>query len=370
MSDQEGKGKQPPADDRTLLDPLDADELKALREAREKLKAATGGQASGSAAILSREIGPDVSGEDDIGDAPTRAVMKIPSFDEVRTPPGFMAQPKPMNAENARVPTAASDPDEAAATLLSAPTPDESEKKKAQEELAKLQGGRPSTGPGGFGDNTLMWMSPIKPKEADIIPERGAAAAAGMIPTEIPKDTAGRRVATVLTGILALGVVVAIYLVFFGAKPQKSAVEFVTNPAGAIVSIDGKAAGVATPMRAEIIVGIRKIEIGLKGYKTESFDLTVVEGAKPTRKSFELHPVSKPGLTTVSVEVGPVAANVTLDETEYPSRKIVRIADIDPKKPHKLTIVSGGFEVVTTEIPAGQLQELYKITLKPMAAPE
>ena len=74
MSDQEGKGKQPPADDRTLLDPLGADELKALREAREKLKGSGGNQPQGSAAILTQKIGPDAQGKDeDIGDAPTRA---------------------------------------------------------------------------------------------------------------------------------------------------------------------------------------------------------------------------------------------------------------------------------------------------------
>jgi hypothetical protein len=365
MTDQ--KGKQAPADDRTLLDPLDADELKALREAREKLK----GGARGGAAILNQQIGPDaVVDEDDIGDAPTRAIMKIPSFDEIQSPPGFMAQPKPMNAGNARVPTSASSTDESAATLLSAPSPSDVDKKKAQDELAKLQGGRPSTGPGGFGDNTLMWMAPIKPKAAEIIPERGAAAAAGMIPTEVPKDTAGRKAATALISVLMLGVVVAIYVVFFGAKVDKSAIEFVTNPAGAIVSIDGKPAGVPTPMRAEIRVGLRKIEINMKGFKTESYDLMVVKETQAKRENFDLYPLSQAGLTTVSIEVSPVAANVTLDETEYPSRKTVRIPDIDPKKPHKLTVISGGFDVVTTEIPAGQLKALYKIELKAVAAPE
>jgi hypothetical protein len=291
--------------------------------------------------------------------------MQIPSFESAGTPPGFMAKPKPMNAANARVNTTT---DEAAATVLSAPTPSEEDKKKAQAELDALQNTRPSTG--GFGDNTLMWMSPVKPKAAEVIPERGAAAAAGMIPTEVPKDTAGRRVATYMLGIVGLIVLCAVGWVFFGKKVPKSAVEFVTNPNGANVSINGKIAAVPTPMRAELRVGVNQIEIAMTGYKTEKFDLNVVEGADAIRKTFELSPVSKPGLKTVSIEVSPIAANVTLDETEYPSRRIVRVANIDPKKAHKLTIVAGGFDTVTTEIPAGKLKDLYKFELKKAAAPQ
>ena len=372
MSDQEGKGKQPPADDRTLLDPLGADELKALREAREKLKGSASEKPQ-SAAVLSKQIGPDAGAgtEDDIGDAPTRAIMQIPAFElkskEPSGPPGFMAQPKPMSAENARVHTT-SDSEEAAATVLSAPTPSEEDKAKARAELEALQKNRPSTG-GGFGDNTLMWMSPVKPKAAEIIPERGAAAAAGMIPTEVPKDTAGRRAATYLVAVGVIAVVALLGWVF-SQKTPKSPVEFVTNPNGAQVSINGKIAAVPTPMRAEIKVGVSEIEISMEGYKTEKFTLNIVEGAEAVRKTFELSPLSKPGLKTVSVEVSPVAANVTLDQTEYPSRRIVRVANIDPKKPHKITIVAGGYETVTSEIPAGQLKELYKFELKKAAAPE
>jgi hypothetical protein len=369
MTDQQGKGNPPPADDRTLLDPLGADELKALREAREKLKGASSDKPQGRAAILSQQIGPDVSNvEEDIGDAPTRAIMPIPSFESGGAPPGFMAAPKPMSAQDARVATSVSD--EAAATVLSAPAASDSDQQKAKAELDALQATRPSTTGGGFGDNTLMWMAPAKPKVADVIPERGAAAAAGMIRTEVPKDTAGRRVATSLVGVVFVFVLIGIGWVFFGKKPQKSAVEFVTNPNGAKVSIDGKIADVPTPMRAEIIVGVRKIEVMMPGYKTEVFQLNVVEGADAIRKTIEMSPLSKAGLMTVSVEVSPVSSNVTLDETEYPSRRTVRVANIDPKKPHKLTIVAGGFETITTEIPAGQLKELYRFDLKKSAAPE
>ena len=368
MSDQQGNGKQPPADDRTLLDPLGADELKALREAREKLRGNADSNTPKSAAVLSQQIGPDAaSTEDDIGDAPTRAAMKIPSFDGAGGPPGFMAAPKPMSAENARVTTST---DESAATVLSGQTPSEEDRAKAQAELNALQQNRPSTSAGGFGDNTLMWMSPVKPKAQEIIPERGAAAAAGMIPTEVPKDTAGRRAATYLVGVVAVLALCAIGYVFFGTKAAKSPVEFVTNPGGATVSINGKAMAVPTPMRAEMLVGVSEIEIKLDGYKTEKFSLDVKNGADVVRKTFELAPLSKPGLKTVSVEVSPVSANVTLDQMEYPSRKIVRIANVDPNKPHKVTIVAGGYETMTKEIPAGQLQELYKFELKKAAAPQ
>src|SRR5262245_45281417 len=75
MTDQGGGRRQPPPDDRTLLDPLNADELRALREARQKMQAAKGGPAVAHQVV----IGPD-SGED-IGDAPTRAMPSLPQFE-------------------------------------------------------------------------------------------------------------------------------------------------------------------------------------------------------------------------------------------------------------------------------------------------
>jgi hypothetical protein len=76
----QGGGKKPPqTDDRTLLDPLSNDELKALREARQRMQAK-----KGSAVAHQIVIGPD-SGED-IGDAPTRAMPALPTFESNATP--------------------------------------------------------------------------------------------------------------------------------------------------------------------------------------------------------------------------------------------------------------------------------------------
>src|SRR5262245_38024685 len=74
MSDQSGGRQKPPSDDRTLLDPLNADELKALREARAKMQATKGG-AVAHQVVIGRD------GGEDIGDAPTRAMPQLPQFE-------------------------------------------------------------------------------------------------------------------------------------------------------------------------------------------------------------------------------------------------------------------------------------------------
>jgi hypothetical protein len=96
MSNDQGKGGSP-TDDRTILDPLNAEELKALREARERF------QKNAKSAI-----GPDAG--EDLGDAPTRSVGALPAFDK----PGpalsslggnakLMPDPKPLTPQGARI---------------------------------------------------------------------------------------------------------------------------------------------------------------------------------------------------------------------------------------------------------------------------
>jgi hypothetical protein len=71
MSNDQGKGGSP-TDDRTILDPLNAEELKALREARERF------QKNAKSAI-----GPDAG--EDLGDAPTRSVRRAAGVRQARS---------------------------------------------------------------------------------------------------------------------------------------------------------------------------------------------------------------------------------------------------------------------------------------------
>lgn len=348
MSNNQGKGGGEPVDDRTLLDPLNADELKALREARQRLH----GGATGTPAGVS-PVGPDAG--EDIGDAPTRAMMAIPAFDAKGGSAKLMPDPKPLTP-GAKVPTGVG---------LSGKVP-AGQASTGQGGSAPPGGqqGQPQPGQPGFGENTLMWMSPVKAPEAKVIPERGAAAAAGMIPTEIPKQTTSRRVATGVLGVLAAAVFVLLAVVFLSPKGDPVPIELVTNPPKAVVKIDGTETSVQTPMKASLPPGPHSIEVSLEGYRTETLQIMIKEGDKPERKNIEMYPLSKPGLKTVSVSVQPVSANITIDGEVYPSRKLLRIANVDPKKPHKIEIEAGGYEKVGAEISANTLKEDYNYILK------
>lgn len=368
MSNDQGKGGGQPVDDRTLLDPLDADELKALRDARKRLG---GGRVS--------PVGPDAKASDEIGDAPTRAMMAIPSFDSASPPkndkPNFMAEPKPM--QSGAVSTHAEPATILAGTVGAgtAPKPTTGQggspppgQQQAKAGASKGADSRAQSNQG-FGENTLMWMQPVKAPEADVIPERGAAAAAGMIPTSAPAQTTGRLVMSyVLAGAFVL-VAIFVGIVFLAPKPHPSVVELVTNPNKASVLIDGKETSVQTPMKATLPPGMHKIEVRLAGYKTEIFDLMIVEGAKPTRRQVELYPISKPGLMTLSIEVDPVAGNISLDGKMYPGRKVLRVKDINPKTAHTLEIEVGGYKKVTKDIAPGQLKDTYQIKLERLVDP-
>lgn len=354
MSNEQGKGNAPPGDDRTILDPLNADELRALREARERFQ---------RNAQKGAVVGPD-SGED-IGDAPTRSMQALPSFENtggvsLNSLPGspkIIPDPKPLTPASARIaaPTSSSAPGVHGPAHAAPPS-----HANAPQPMSQPQPGQP-----GFGENTLMWMAPVKVEEPMVIPERGHAAAQGMIPTAVPADTKGRKM--VNYGIGAVGVLVLVALVLFlfsgGSKP--GVIELVTTPAKATVKIDGKVTEVTTPMKASLQPGEHTIEVTLDGYRPESFTVDVKDGQKPSRRTIDLSPISKAGLLTVSVEVQPVSANITFDGTTYSAKKTVKLANIDPKQGHKLAIEAGGYAKIEMDIAAGQVKESYSFILQP-----
>jgi hypothetical protein len=336
----QGKGGGQPSDDRTILDPLNADELRALREARERLQ--NKGRPAGAGAGA---VAPAPVSEDD-GTAPTRAMPAINYDSGAKVIP----DPKPMTPQSARIQTG---PQAQPKGPAPAPTG------------AQAQGQQPQQGQPGFGEHTLMWMAPVKlPEEPKVIPERGAAAGAGMIPTAVPQETPTRRILTfAIAGVLGL-VLIILVMSLFGNSAAPSVVEIVTTPAKATVKINGKPTEVLTPMKATLKPGTHSVEISLKGYKTETFSLTVEAGKEAERKQIDLEPISNPGMLTVSVNVQPVAANITIDKQAFSAKKTVKVANINPKEAHKLLIEAGGYSRIEQEIPAGQLKDAYNFVLQ------
>jgi len=355
MANDQGKGGSP-TDDRTILDPLNADELKALREARERFqKNAKGGAGA---------VGPDTG--EDIGDAPTRAVSALPSFDK----PGptlnsiggnagsskIMPDPKPLTPQGARISTG---------TVPSGVAPPHSGG------IVQVPGPQPMAGPGGvpgqpaFGENTLMWMAPVKVEAPQIIPERGAAAGSGMIPTIMPPETQSRKMMRfVFAGVIGVLMALGAAWIFIGSGKPGS-IELTSNPPKAQVTIDGKVQQVSTPMKATLPAGPHTIELKLPNYQDESFQLVIEEGGKLPPKHIELSPISKPGMMTVSIEVAPVNANITVNGEPFMGKKMVRIANLDPQKANKIVIEAGGYAKIDNDIPAGQLKGSYNFILQP-----
>jgi hypothetical protein len=331
----QGKGQ---SDDRTILDPLNADELKALREARERLQNRGGAKPPVSAG------GPGVHSEDDEGTAPTRA---MPAVGLEGGGAKIIADPKPMTPQGARIQSPVQGQPGGVAPKPGQPG-------------AQAQPGQP-----GFGEHTLMWMAPVKlPEEPKVIPERGAAAAAGMTPTAVPQETKGRKAMTFgIAAVLAI-VVVVLGIQLFGGSGPSSVVEIVTTPPKATVKIDGKTTEIPTPMKAMLKPGQHTVEISLPKYKTETITVVVEPGKEADRRQIDLEPISDPGMVTVSINVQPVAANIGLDAQMFTAKKTVKLANIDPKKAHKLIVEAGGYTKIEQEITAGALKDSYNFVLQ------
>ncbi|MBI4815933.1 MAG: PEGA domain-containing protein [Deltaproteobacteria bacterium] len=265
---------------------------------------------------------------------------------------GVMPQPKPLTPDSARIKATdqSSEPD---TISPSAPKPPQ----------GKIGQGGGVAGKGGFGDNTLMWMAPVEaPAEQSIIPERGAAAAAGMTPTAVPKETPGRRMAVAGLGAALVIAVGALVFQFAGARPQGT-VELITTPLGATVKIDGKDIALKTPMRATLPAGKHQVEIMLQGYRSETLSVNVLEN-KEVREARDLFPISEAGKMTISISLSPIAANVMLDGQALGSKRTFVMANIDPTQRHVLSVSAGGYKKIDLEIPPSELKETYNFQLQ------
>lgn len=358
MSDADNPG----GGDRTVFDPLSADELKALREARQQLRT------QGGDAAARPPVGPDVG--EDIGDAPTRAMKAIPSIDsggvtldtlDTRAPK-VMPEPQPMTPQ---APKPAPTPQQPMSVRHQMTVPAQGGASGPPPPIAPQ--GDPKIGSPGFGENTLMWMAPVKAPEPEVNPMRGAAAAAGMTPTEVPQDTASRRLTLAAIGALGVVAIVVAGIFFFAGGGKPGAVELVTDPPGATVKIDGKTASQKTPLKATLPAGTYTVELALDGHRTETFPMEVKPGLEPERKDISLFPLSDPDKKTVTITVGPVSANITIDGVVHPAKRSVRVPNLDPAKTHSLVIEAGGFKKVEQEVKANQLREEYNFILERVA---
>jgi hypothetical protein len=175
-------------------------------------------------------------------------------------------------------------------------------------------------------------------------------------------------------GVVVVGVIALLAYFLMSSGPKRSVVEIISVPDKADVELDGKSMQYKTNIKATLDPGSHRIVLKKEGYKDESFTLEISEagqpeGAGPIRKQIELTPISKPGLMTVSIEVGPVAANIRINDKAFSSKRAVKVADIDPNQVNKIVVEAGGYAKMETEIPAGQLKDTYNFLLQAEAKP-
>ncbi len=381
MSNGQGHGgSKPPQDDRTLLDPLSNDELRALREARQRMQAK---KEPTSAVAHQIVIGPD-SGED-IGDAPTRAIPSLPSFEGNVSLEHISAPPGPAGPEQ-RVTEGAVDP-ATVPTVSQPPRPAASADPRVgydqSETVAMASSGHSSPGsaeassvptapphpssappPGGahptqpgFGENTLLWMQP--PKQAPM-PQTGSHNVADFFPRASRQEVNTGRLKTVAVTTIALLLAGAfLYLVLF-ASP-KGILELHSVPTNAKVYIDDNQYG-ATPVKLTLSEGSYRISLRLDGHEP-AWVTANVQGDQSERKEVALTPLSQPGRMTVKIEVQPVAARIKIDGKTHADTRVLMVPNVDPNVAHKIEIEAPGYVKIVQEIRKEELKSSYSFVL-------
>ena len=374
MSNGQGGGKRPPTDDRTLLDPLSNDELKALREARQRMQAKK--QGTGGAVAHQIVIGPETG--EDIGDAPTRAMPALPSFegnvtlDQISAPPnsrvsGNARDPASVPPEAVVAPTEPMGPEGLSDTVISSPTPSGYKAQgsssgptaaRAAPITPRPDAAPPRPGqPTGFGENTLLWMQP--PKN----PAVSAVSTHDLMPKASRVEVAKRRLAkTAITGMFLL--VIGSLLFVTLTKKERGVIKLHTTPDKASVRVNGRLFEEKTPVKLTLLEGEHAIELTLEGYEPHRFSTVVEPGSDGGPMNIDLSPISRPGLLTVGIEVQPVSAQIVVDGVVYSGKRTLKIANLDPNAPHKIMIEAGGYVKIEQEIPPGQLSASYSFVLQ------
>ena len=361
MSNGQGQGGgKPPYDDRTLLDPLSNDELRALREARQRMQAK---KEPGSAVAHQIVIGPDTG--EDIGDAPTRAMPALPSFDTNVSLD--MIAPPSSGTPHQRVTGAAVDP----ASRPSGPTPSSPMSVLSQADTVAPTmppSGRPAgvpppsagndTAAPGFGENTLLWMQPPKMPTSGQVPI--SPGTFDFIPRPDPREVAIGRIKTY--GAVAVAVLLATSLLYLGLfSSEKGVLELHSTPPKAEVFIDGSRYE-ATPVKLTLSEGSYRISLKLPGFETAWFTANV-EPEQVGRRDVTLTPISQPGMMTVKIEVQPVAAKITVDGKAYAPTRVLMVPNLDPLRSHKIVVEAVGFVKIIQDIRADELKRGYSFAL-------
>ncbi len=373
MSQRDDKGKSPP-DDRTLLDPLSHDELEALRQARQRLAKSKGPTSEPRGRQM--VIGPD---DGAIGDAPTRAMPALPSFDgrvsldqigpaptsrvsgAVRDPATRGAAPsEPMSIYSGTVGASGEEPTLAPGASPYARGPVGGAPGQPRPPLG--QGAGSTAGPTGFGENTLMWMQP--PKAAST---PGIAPVTADVLRPPPAASIWARLKGFLAFIAILALVggVVVLLVFGGSS---GSVELRTDPSDATISIDGQLQTQRTPVRLTMSEGIHEIEVSRAGFKPATVRVEV-SAKEPRTEEVLLEPISAAGLMTIEFEVQPVAATISVDGRTFPSRRRTFVKDLDPAQSHKVVIEAPGHRQIEQTIAEGALKQRYTFLLQPLSGP-
>jgi len=358
--ERNGDGPQPPPDDRTLLDPLSNDELRALREARKRMQAK---KAAGKSSAIKHQIVITPEPEDE---AAPREKPVLPSFDgdvtldQIRVPPPSASDAPPSSpAEAPTVAPAGSKagrpvgspdaPSAAAPGGPSGPSAGGSESTSGSTE--------PRAGSTGFGENTLLWMQPVKEPQA--APATVPSAQDPMFRPS-PRENSKRWIRALGLAIALAAIVGGVAFMLSGS--ERGQVDLRTQPLGAELFVDGESYG-KTPAKLSLPPGSYQLRMEKAGFQPREVRIRV-DGDLDEVREVDLVPASRPGLMTTTIRVQPIAARVTVDEEVYPAAQTVHVPNLDPNAAHRIRVEADGFIKTERVVAAGKLEPSYQITLE------
>lgn len=145
----------------------------------------------------------------------------------------------------------------------------------------------------------------------------------------------------------------------FELRPAWADVRIITEPAGAIVHVDGEMRG-ATPLATEIMHGMRDVQLALPGHKTVVLQQQVNAGEALTLNKITLAPAD--GQLVVRTE--PAGATVSVDG-EFHGRTPVTLA-LAPAAAHAVSIAKAGYvRVQETATLQADEERVLQVDLRP-----
>lgn len=142
-------------------------------------------------------------------------------------------------------------------------------------------------------------------------------------------------------------------------RPAWAVVQLESEPAGAMVSVDGETLG-ATPLLAEIIQGQRSIELSLAGYKVARLTTDLVAGTTLNPDVFELEPNDG----TLVLETRPKGVTVSVNGSFYGTTPVTMVLASGVE--HNVRLSLPGYETTSrrTSLKADEEQKLV-VDMKP-----